>query len=40
MLVNGLVGLGIVLHHRRQERRKAGKGRDAKQTGDLKAEQA
>ncbi|MBA2732159.1 MAG: hypothetical protein H0U54_04625 [Acidobacteria bacterium] len=37
MLINGLVGLGIVLHHRKREQRE-GKGNKTK--GKLKAERA
>ncbi|HVF54691.1 MAG TPA: SemiSWEET family transporter [Pyrinomonadaceae bacterium] len=41
MLVNGLLGLGIVLHHRRRERREGkGQSKDAKRPGDFKAERA
>jgi uncharacterized protein with PQ loop repeat len=38
MLLNGLIGLGIVLHHRRRASRTAGKSARAK--GELKVEQA
>ena len=40
MLLNGIVGLLIVLRHRRRERRLEGAGRDAKQAGDLEAGRA
>ena len=40
MLLNGLLGLLIVLHHRRRERREASDGREAKRARDLGAERA
>lgn len=40
MLVNGLFGLGIVLRHRRKERRQGEGAQDAKRAAKLKTEQA
>ncbi len=41
MLLNGLAGLLIVLHHRRRERREGeSKGAEQKAAGELKAERA
>lgn len=40
MLVNGLAGLFIVLHHRRREQQGPGTGRTGKAAGRLKAERA
>ena len=40
MLANALLGLGIVLHHRRRERRKSMGEKGAKGAGGLKAERA
>jgi uncharacterized protein with PQ loop repeat len=37
MLINGLIGLGIVLHHRKREQRE---GKGSKRKGKLKAERA
>ena len=40
MLLNGVLGLLIVLHHRRRERRTAADGREGQGARDLKAERA
>jgi len=40
MLVNGLTGLMIVLHHRRRERREQATGTQSNTTGKLKTERA